>query len=153
MRQARALEQGRNGTVQAGNQDDDQHQRGQRIDDFHHAHHEVVDAPARIAADHPVGDADRQAHDGPRGGDKERDLRAVKRAGQQVVAVDVRPEPMGAGRGQQRGIRNLVIRVTGKMNADPGQTHDDDQKHGATDEKRIAPDHVEEKAKRSHDFR
>ena len=53
----------RDGIVQRGDQDDDEHERRQRVDDLDHAHHEIVDAPAGVAADHAVGDADGEADD------------------------------------------------------------------------------------------
>ncbi len=92
-----------------GQEYDEKNQR-QSAQDFNDPHHHMVGAPADIARDGAVADADRQTDRARHHAHGQRDARALEGAREQIASQPIGTEPMCA---LQRGLRRHVQPIQG----------------------------------------
>ena len=81
-------------TIQRRDQHDYKHDRRQRVENVHKAHHDAVGPAARIAGDGPPQDTDDQAYTRADDTDQKRDASAVENPRQQIPSVNIRAKPV-----------------------------------------------------------
>src|SRR5205814_4554171 len=84
--------------IEDHHQDDDEEDKGQRIEDIDHPHHQRVDSATDESGCRSVEHADHQADEGGDDPDRERDARAVERANEEIASHRIRAEPVSTTR-------------------------------------------------------